>query len=101
MPSRSALNQVSFRRPGTASILTPKAGTAKAWITSVGGDQHADHLAHRHDQLVVDGEQARIDGRVFLAVWPRSSSCSMLESKETGVLDPGIRSSSTTGCRSP
>ena len=29
-----ALNQISLMRPGTASVLTPKAGTAKAWMTS-------------------------------------------------------------------
>ena len=34
MPSRSTLNQVSLRRPGTASIFTPKAGIAQEWITS-------------------------------------------------------------------
>src|ERR1700756_1424262 len=34
MPSRSALNQVSLERPGTASYLMPNAGTAHEWITS-------------------------------------------------------------------
>ncbi len=27
--------QVSLMRPGTASVLTPNAGTAQEWITSV------------------------------------------------------------------
>ena len=35
MPSRSTRNQVSFVRPGTASIFTPKDGTAQEWMTSV------------------------------------------------------------------
>ena len=35
MPSRVARNQVSLSRPGMASILMPKEGTAKAWITSL------------------------------------------------------------------
>ena len=60
MPSRVALNQVSLSRPGTASILMPNDGTAKEWITSAPVDQHAHDLVHRHDQLVVDGEQARL-----------------------------------------
>ena len=34
-PARSTLTQVSLRRPGLASILVQKAGTAKAWMTSV------------------------------------------------------------------
>ena len=34
MPSRVALNQVSLSRPGTASMMMPNEGTAKAWITS-------------------------------------------------------------------
>jgi hypothetical protein len=29
-----ALNQISLIRPGTASVLTPNAGIAKAWMTS-------------------------------------------------------------------
>src|SRR5262249_46330956 len=34
MPVRSALNQVRCNLPGTASVLMPKDGTAKSWITS-------------------------------------------------------------------
>ena len=34
MPASSARNQVSFSRPGTASIFTPKAGMVQEWITS-------------------------------------------------------------------
>ena len=34
MPSMVALNQVSFMRPGTASMRMPNDGTVKEWITS-------------------------------------------------------------------
>ena len=34
MPSRSARNQVEFRRPGTASMRTPSDCTMKPWMTS-------------------------------------------------------------------
>ena len=35
VPTLSALNQVSFTRPGIASLLTPKAGSAQACYTSL------------------------------------------------------------------
>ena len=59
MPSFSAWNQVSFSRPGTASIFTPKAGIVQEWITSGAGDQHVHHLVHRHHHRGVGGEQVQ------------------------------------------
>ena len=63
----SALNQISLMRPGHRVDLDAE-GRHGEGVDDVGrGDQHADHRVDRHDQLVVDGEQARIDGAVFLA----------------------------------
>ncbi len=60
MPSLVALNQVSLRRPGTGVDLHAERRHGEG-VDDVGaGDLHADHLVHRHDNLVIDGEQARL-----------------------------------------
>ena len=38
VPVFDALNQVSFTRPGIASILPPSAGIHHEWMTSVSGE---------------------------------------------------------------
>ena len=47
---------------GTASILKPKDGTAKEWITSAAVTCTRTTLFDRHDHLVVDAQQARLAG---------------------------------------
>jgi hypothetical protein len=79
----SILNQVSLRRPGTASIFTQKAGTAKLWITSLEVVIRLHHGAGRNDHALVDREQARAVGigAVALLLGARTSpfSLSMFE----------------------
>ena len=47
------------------------------------GDQHARHGVDRHDQLVVDGEQARIGRESALPAACRSLSARIAELKES------------------
>ena len=68
MPSRSTRNQVSLRRPGTASILMPKDGTANEWMTSAPMTCMRTTVPTGTTMLVVDGEQARAGVRLGRAL---------------------------------
>ena len=60
MPSRSALNQVGLQAAGHRVELDAEGRHRPVVDHVVGLDLHDDVLVHRHDDLVVDGEEPRL-----------------------------------------